>query len=130
MVFNLAPLSTRRDIAMLGVLHRTALGLGPSHLLRFFEKHAPLDQHQTRRASRRHPRQLKDPRKGAYPELLRRSALGLVAVYNLLPADVALEHSVAAFQKKLQQLVKARAAAGCEDWVLTFSPRVLSGDTL
>ena len=28
--YNLAPLSTRRDIAMLGVLHRTVLGEGPS----------------------------------------------------------------------------------------------------
>ena len=28
--FRLAPLSTRRDIAMLGVLHRTMLGKGPN----------------------------------------------------------------------------------------------------
>ena len=28
-VFHLAPLSVRRDIAMLGVVHRTVLGWGP-----------------------------------------------------------------------------------------------------
>ena len=32
---NLAPLSTRRDIAMLGVIHRSVLGLGPPQLASF-----------------------------------------------------------------------------------------------
>ena len=36
MNFNLAPLSTRRDIAMLGVIHRAALREGPQQLLIFF----------------------------------------------------------------------------------------------
>ena len=85
MEFNLAPLATRRDVAMLGVIHRTVLGKGPSHFRTFF-KTAPQRQttHWTRRATRTHPRQLEDFRSGAYSELLRRSALGLVAVYNLL----------------------------------------------
>ena len=30
--FNLAPLESRRDIAMLGIIHRCALGKGPEHL--------------------------------------------------------------------------------------------------
>ena len=58
------------------------------------------------------------------PALLRCSALGLVKLYNLLPGDAVAEETVADFQKKLQDLVKARAAAGCEDWPLTLSPRV------
>ena len=33
--FNLAPLRSRRDIAMLGVIHRSVLGIGPPHLDRF-----------------------------------------------------------------------------------------------
>ena len=33
--YNLAPLQTRRDIAMLGVIHRSVLGVGPPHLDRF-----------------------------------------------------------------------------------------------
>ena len=32
---NLAPLNSRRDIAMLGVIHRTVLGMGPPHFQRF-----------------------------------------------------------------------------------------------
>ena len=37
MVFNLAPLATRRDMAMLGVVHRAALRKGPSHFWKFFQ---------------------------------------------------------------------------------------------
>ena len=58
------------------------------------------------------------------PELLRRSALGLAKVYNLLPAEVVQETSVHEFQSKLQELVKLRANAGCSDWKDTLSPRV------
>ena len=34
--FGLAPLNARRDIAMLCVIHRTVLGLGPEHFRKFF----------------------------------------------------------------------------------------------
>jgi len=35
-VFNLAPLEVRRDIAMLGLIHRTVLRKGPSHFRKLF----------------------------------------------------------------------------------------------
>ena len=35
--FHLAPLATRRDIAMLGLIHRTILGKGPSQFNAFFQ---------------------------------------------------------------------------------------------
>ena len=35
-VFHLAPLATRRDIAMLGLIHRTVLGKGPEQFKHFF----------------------------------------------------------------------------------------------
>ena len=35
-VFNLAPLQLRRDIAMLGLIHRTVLGQGPLHFQQWF----------------------------------------------------------------------------------------------
>ena len=38
MHFNLAPLQMRRDIAMLGVLHRAALGEGPPQLKELFQR--------------------------------------------------------------------------------------------
>ena len=38
MEFNLAPLEVRRDIAMWGLIHRTALGEGPEQLQHFFQR--------------------------------------------------------------------------------------------
>ena len=36
--FNLAPLSARRDVAMLGLIHRTCLGEGPPGLQIFVQE--------------------------------------------------------------------------------------------
>ena len=94
MNFNLAPLSTRRDIAMLGLLHRVTLGKGPPHLRQIFPPLAG--------------RILKDPRATIKHPLARRSLLGLVAVYNKLGTDIRGEKTVAGFQGKLQGALKAR----------------------
>ena len=56
--------------------------------------------------------------------VVRRSALGLVAVYNLLPPRVVKLNNVKDFQGALGELLRERATAGCDDWPLTFSPRV------
>ena len=124
-VFNLAPLRTRRDIAMLGVIHRAALGLGPVQLQRFFRRaREGVVVARTRLQHRRHPRQLVEYRDGQHTEYLKRSALGLVSVYNLLPATVVVVDCVSVFQGALQALVKERALASCEDWQDTLSPRI------
>ena len=41
MHFNLAPLATRRDIAMPGLIHRTVLGKGPPHFRKCFQLARP-----------------------------------------------------------------------------------------
>ena len=116
--FNLAPLATRRDIAMLGVIHRSVLGLGPNHFAEFFKL---ADEATTSNA--RHNRQLVDPRRHLKGHLLIRSALGLIAVYNLLPRYIVDCTSVKAFQSQLQLLVASRAKQGTDDWQCTLSPR-------
>ena len=72
LTFNLAPLSTRRDIAMLGVIHRTVLGLGPPH----FQKHFKL----ATAGTGRHSRHLEDPRQEYRARIVCRTVLGVVAV--------------------------------------------------
>ena len=125
MVFNLAPLATRRDMAMLGVVHRAALRKGPSHFWKFFQPERDATHlHWTRLAGRRHSRHLKELRQGRFLEVFRRSALELTAVYNLLPNDTVKESTVKDFQGKLRLLLEERATSGCEDWAHTFSPRV------
>jgi len=113
MNFALAPLQTRRDIAMLGLVHRTVLGHGPPRFKQFFKLSGI--------AGRRHRFQLSEM---PTTRLSMRSALGLIAVYNMLPAWAAETFSVKEFQSKLQTLVKLRAEDGCEDWPATLSPRV------
>ena len=126
MHFNLAPLSTRRDTAMLGLIHRTVLRKGPEHFQKLFVLKQSTGVHQTRLEGRRqrHGRQLEDPRNSTHLNCVRRSALGLVAVYNLLPAAVVANETVKEFQTGLQELLKERAQEGCEDWIQTFSPRI------
>ena len=123
--WNLAPLSTRRDIALLGLVHRTVLGKGPKHFGRFFQRKAPAQpSFWTRAAERRHDKQLEEVVYPNCPELLRGSALGLVRVYNWLPADTVRATTVKEFQFNLQNLVRERARSNCKDWVRTFSPRL------
>lgn len=123
-VFHLAPLSVRRDIAMLGVIHRTVLGGGPSQFRELF-KLAPLSglPARTRSQCSRHRFQLEDPRDKHHSHMLARSALGLIWVYNHLPPKAVEQPSVSGFQAELQRLVKDRAAARCTDWALSLSPR-------
>ena len=95
--FRLAPLSCRRDMAMLGVLHRTALKKGPSHLERFFYHAEGATRTGTRLSENRHHWQLTEHRRGRFLEILRRSAPGLVAVYILRPAEVIAADTVKDF---------------------------------
>ena len=70
--FRLAPLAVRRDIAMLGVIHRNVLGKGPDH----FNEHFVLQT----TSGTGHRRQLVDPRREVKHPLIRRSLFGLIAV--------------------------------------------------
>ena len=55
---------------------------------------------------------------------LSRSTLGLVDVYNLLPAQVVCQKSVAFMQHELQALLKFRVRNGDRYWLHTISPLV------
>eukprot|EP00959_Pyramimonas_sp_CCMP1952_P473032 9501024-Pyramimonas_sp.AAC.1 len=51
---RLAPLSSRRDMAMLGLIHRAVLGSGPAHFRQFFK----IDTRSSARREGRHRLQL------------------------------------------------------------------------
>ena len=72
MDFNLAPLSMRRDIALLGILHRAALGEGPPQFREYFRR----EEGSLRLVDLLENKTLSP--------LMRRSILGLVRVYNSL----------------------------------------------
>ena len=117
--FNLAPLNTRRDISILGVIHRSVLGLGPSCLQSFFR----LDTSPPpARAPRRHARHIVEPSYTS-PDFLLHSAVGATRIYNLLPDSIVRASAVPVLQRRLQQLVVAQAAS-LDDWALCLSPRL------
>jgi hypothetical protein len=108
--FHLAPLAARRDMALLGLIHRTVLGRGPPQFRRFFE----LEEGEGHENKGRHRLQIKQlanhwsdfalpgSRPAAYIE---HSMFGLVKVYNVLPpAIVEASFDVPSFQKRLQEV--------------------------
>ena len=105
MEFNLAPLRTRRDIAMLGMVHRAAIGEGPPQLREVIKR-------------RTGGFMVHDPyeRCGRSP-LIRRSVWGLLEIYNKLGSHAQNIATVSDFQQYLQNRVKRLILAGCsEDW--------------
>ena len=121
---NLAPLCLRRDVAMLGLLHKCALGFAHPSLCEVFRLQVePPRRYETRRTARPHGRKLLDRTQGPHSELLRRSALGLARVYNDLPAAVVTLSTVKGFQRALTALAREHCAAGAWNWRYCFSPR-------
>ena len=132
---NLAPLSCRRDMAMLGVIHRALLGQGPAH----FREHICLatDADAALAATLpRHRLQAKSYRKGLAidfeapscrsepPDFFLRSIFGLLDVYNLLPVAVVEQSSdVRSFQARLQAMLCCASSSGFSRWQGLFSPR-------
>ena len=90
---RLAPLGVRRDIAMLGVIHKTVLGHGPQQFLQFFR--ADIDARREARGGhclqllplQNHESDFALP--GSAPaNYIEYSAHGPIRVYNMLPASV------------------------------------------
>ena len=129
-VCRLAPLSAWRDMALLGLIHRSVLGRGPTHFGTFFKPNL-----QARQRRDRHSLQLVEYRDAHVSDFLypgsrpaayiAHSVLGLISVYNRLPASIVERCAcVSSFQRSLQDLLATRANAGAADWTKTFCPRV------
>ncbi len=126
MTLNLAPLSARRDIAMLGLVHRAVLGIGPLHFSKWFVRESEQVLRRSARQTRNTVRPLKPLQPGRELCAFRRSAFGLITVYNLLPNEIVSHGSVKAFQRALSDLLKREAATGNPNWPFLFSSRYLT----
>ena len=116
--FALAPLCTRRDIAMLGVIHRAVLRIGPPHFFPFFRLS------NSRSSNRRHPLQLEDNRPARRLAIFDRSILGLIWVYNLLPPSAIFCNNIKDFQGVLQDIVKYFNSTQHHLWQHCLSNRI------
>ena len=105
--FNLAPLSVRRDIAMLSVLHRIVLGIAPPSIMKLIPfRTTSLFRHGFKTNKSLHDKQLQDCTGHSSPVMLKRSLFGLVYVYNRLDQDVINNKSVKFPQSRLYCIVK------------------------
>ena len=122
MHFNLAPLRVRREIAILGVIHRTILGRGPPQFRQFFYRDHLVPSF---RARRRHSLQVVDVRNLSRSlNLARHSPLGMASIYNLLLEDVISHKSISSFQRALTNLIRERVSDGDARAYDIFCPRL------
>ena len=123
--YRLAPLNSRRDMAMLGALHKVNLGTAPAQLMVLFPPRASADDTFDRLRLRHwrplHARQLHTEADFLSTDVLRRSLFGLVHCYNRLPPQLVAAKTVKDFQRKLQWGLQKCAHDGNPEWQLLYS---------
>jgi hypothetical protein len=112
--FNFAPATLRRDIGILGFIHKRVLGLchpGIERLLPFLGSTGPwhdkqLESH-TGQCLYRH-------------SLFFKSLFGHVCVYNRLQPYLVEMKTVKEFQRELTAIARSRCLSGIDQWSLSF----------
>lgn len=123
LLHNLAPLGMRRDIAMLGLLHKCVLGEAHPQLIALFRPaELCVDRRSSRLNANLHTKQLMPYCTGNHTEYMKRSLLGLVDVYNRLPQDVVDCVSVTSFQSHLTKIAKETCSTLRRDWQIIYKP--------
>ena len=119
--YNLFPLSSRRNISMLGLLYRTQIGIAPNDLNELFPKERSTLYHfSVPSCSLSHGKQIQScigPRSSI---TLRLSVFGLIPIYNKLPVHVISSETVKLLQNRLQTMLKLRAKEDLQNWPNTF----------
>ena len=124
--FNFTPPILRRNIAILGLIHKRVLGLAHedfNELWPFAEPRAFQS-----RLNPRHDKQLQTEFHGCnFRSLLfRRSIFGAIHVYNKLPQSFVDCTSVSAFQSLLNDHARHQCQRNFEGWDELYSPSVLA----
>ena len=111
MKFNLAPLDIRRDIAQLGLIHRSVLDKGPPHFKKFFPRVQSINGHF---------RSVLNHARGSNAAYIKHSIFNLVGCYNRLPFEIIAIDDVSEFQRGLQNLVKRAIETHHLNWRTHF----------
>lgn len=113
---NLLPLHTRRNIGMLGFLHKSA-----RRIVFYTIRNPPT---RSARSPRLHNLQLFNGHWTSHcPQLFSQSLFGLIRIYNILSPDFVEKQSVQELQHHLTDFVKNRILDGYVNWNNTFNPR-------
>ena len=120
--FSLSPLRARRDMAMLGLIHRVKLNEAPTIFSEFiFPASSANFPRSFRAVDLRHNSQMQDPVNSMSSRLFHRSIFGLIYTYNLLPQAVINCESVSSFQNNLQRALKEAVKHNCTNWDSLYS---------
>jgi len=120
--FNLAPLQLRRDIAVLGLLHKVQLGEAHSDFDKMFPKLVHPPAANTRHSAKRHHRQFCE-QFGA-TDYFNRSCFAAVRIYNVLPPYVVQAKSTHLFQKLLTKDAEFACRAENRNWQNLYNKRL------
>ena len=120
--FNFIPPSFRRNVGILGLMHKRVLGkCHPTfqQLLPFYTERFPEGR------DRGHSKQLYGHwvEINSHRALYTRSIFGMCDIYNNLPQYVVDSTSVSAFQACLTQMARTRCEQGVAAWATSFSRR-------
>ena len=116
--YNLAPLSLRRDIAMLGSLHKTHLPHAHPHITDFFP---------TRLGTKIWDITGLRTQRLQHPVLYCRSLFHLVHVYNSLPRHVIQCKTGSTFQHELTSIARSKCSQHHANWQTFLSARHFQG---
>ena len=115
--YRLAPLRSRRDIAMLILLFRIAHGTAPRCLCSLFSRKYIRSGFSTRAELLRHPLQFYEfSEVGGHTETYRRSAFGLVTIWNMLPFFVVEAANTGILRNYLMKALMKYSDSGISEW--------------
>ncbi len=118
--YKLPPLELRRDIAVLGLLHKIQLGdVHPDFHGLFPREDAP--RAPTRHNARRHGRQFREISGNSY--YFNQSVFSAVKIYNVLPAYAVYAETVQTFQSLLTKDAKIACQSGRVGWARMYNNR-------
>ena len=115
---NLAPLRLRRDIAVMGLLHKIQLGEAHADFFLLFQQDVYERAAFTRHNARRHRRQFRET--WGNTDYYNRSIFSAVRVYNVLSADTVEAKCVKSFQTLLTKQARIACEANQLGWDRMF----------
>ena len=116
--FNFAPLCLRRDIAILGLLHKITLGLAHPSFSDVFPMRSAVHvhEHDTRQERRRHSKQFVEHCDGGQTGYFGKSIFSACRVYNFLPSYMVIAKTVSQFQSFLTKDSRLACRNKQESW--------------
>ena len=120
--FNFAPTILRRNIGVLGFLHKRVLGLSHPSIEKLLPWYAQrFDEPRNLGHNKQlygHSVEISHQR-----SLFNRSIFAMVDIYNNLPQEIVDASSVKIFQSLLTKVAKERCLRGDPDWTMSFCRR-------